>query len=398
MRNIFIIFKKELLDTSRDRRTLFFMVVMPFLAIFLILNLAMKLGTSQAQKAQDKVLKIGFISNDNGASIGTDIMANEKFRVNQKIIEAEIEPLIKNNSLDFAIVIEKEFDKKIKENQTGEILLYFKTSAENDMAKKRVTKILNKYSNQFLEERLQSMQLQKSFVKTINIVEKDMATMKQKLGEYVGGYLPYFIIIFCFMGAMYPAIDLAAGEKERGTIETLLVSPASRSQIVIGKFLVIVLAGVFTAVISMLWLFLVIKQSSDIPEKFLSGLLKILELKTLLFAFSLIIPLCVFFAALLLSASIFAKSYKEAQSIMAPLNFLVIIPVFIGLFPGIKLNFTTAMIPVLNVSLAIKEIIVGTIKPIILIEVYVALIAVAGIGLFFCSQWFKREAVIFRGT
>ena len=95
--------------------------------------------------------------------------------------------------------------------------------------------------------------------------------------------------------------------------------------------------------------------------------------------------------------SVFARSFKEAQSIITPMNIMVIIPVMIGLFPGVKLNTTTALIPVLNVSLATREIVSGTIQTGLLMEVYLSLSLLAAASLYFCSWWFKREDIIFRG-
>jgi len=168
-------------------------------------------------------------------------------------------------------------------------------------------------------------------------------------------------------------------------------------QIVLGKFFVITCTGLISALISILALYLAIQQAKGLPEGALQGILRIVEFKSVGLLFSLLVPVCVFFAAVLLSISIFARSFKEAQSIMTPMNILVIIPVFIGLFPGIKLNTTTALIPVLNVSLATKEIISGTIKTGLLLEVYASLFVLAALSLVFCAQWFKREEVIFRG-
>ncbi|MBT3604007.1 MAG: ABC transporter permease, partial [Candidatus Latescibacteria bacterium] len=111
---------------------------------------------------------------------------------------------------------------------------------------------------------------------------------------------------------------------------------------------------------------------------------------------SLLLPLTIFFAAALLAISIFAKSFKEAQSLMTPLNLFIILPVFVGLLPGIELTSLTALIPVLNVSLATKEVLAGTITMPLLLEVYASLILLAGLSLFFCAKWFDRESVIFR--
>jgi sodium transport system permease protein len=113
---------------------------------------------------------------------------------------------------------------------------------------------------------------------------------------------------------------------------------------------------------------------------------------------SLLVPLAVFFAAGLLSISIFARSFKEAQSLMTPLSIVVIMPVVIGLMPGIKLDATTALIPVLNVSLASKDIIAGTISYGLMAEVYGSLVVLAALSLYGCARWFGRESTIFRSS
>lgn len=398
MKNSFIIFKKELKDTIRDRRTLFFMVVMPFLAIYLIFNISFSISTSQERKAQERILNVGLISHGNAEELQSSLYSIENVKIREDIKEADIPEFLKNEQLDFALVIEDNFDQKIRENKTGKVSFYLRATEETSMSKERILDPLNEYKKRLLDNRLKEMDLDESFVTTLRIEERDISTIREKVGESLGGMLPYFLIIFCFLGAMYPAIDLAAGEKERGTIETLLASPAGRGEIVVGKFLVITLAGVMTALISLGWLYLMLRQNEGIPQDQLGAIIKLIEVNSIVLMLSMLIPLCVFFAALLLSASVFARSFKEAQSIMAPLNFIVIIPVFIGIFPGIKLSPTTALIPILNVSLASKEIIAGTIKTGLLIEVYLVLIALAVLGLKFCAVWFKREDVIFRGT
>jgi sodium transport system permease protein len=139
-----------------------------------------------------------------------------------------------------------------------------------------------------------------------------------------------------------------------------------------------------------------IRQNKEIPSELLDTILGILEPQAIALVLSLLLPLTIFFAAFLLSISIFTKSFKEAQSIISPLSIVVFLPLIIGVLPGITLNATTALIPILNVSLATKEIIAGTIKPGLLAMVYVSSIVLAGISLYGCSKWFEREETIFR--
>lgn len=198
------------------------------------------------------------------------------------------------------------------------------------------------------------------------------------------------------MGAIYPGIDLGAGEKERGSLETLLSTPAKRIDIVIGKFLVVMTSSIVTASIGILSLILTVQFLPDIPAEYLSAISQMFDAKIIILLLTLILPLSIFFSAIILSLSIYAKSFKEAQSIITPLNMVIIFPAIFGLIPGVELNFKTALIPIMNVSLATKEVLAGTINPFLLTEVYLSLFACALISLLFCIKWFQREETLFR--
>ena len=399
MKLLLIIFRKELKDMLRDRRTLFFMIVMPFLVIFLIFNLSMRLGRDMEKRAQEKELKVAIFSAAPLPAFIHLLQAREKVKVDTMVPRTEIKQALNDGRLDFALSFPDDFSENLDREGTSEVPVYYKASvSENEQALGRVHKVLEEYGKQLLNLRLEKKKLAAGFAEPLRIADRDISSVRERIGQSLGGMFPYFFVIFCFLGAMYPAIDLAAGEKERGTMETLLVSPASRLQIVAGKFLVVTASGIFTALTSVAWLYLVFRQSKTVPPEVLGGILKLIEWKSLLLLFSMVIPLCAFFAAILLSASVFSKSYKEAQSIIAPLNFMVLVPVLIGIFPGIKLNAATALIPILNISLATKEIIAGTISPLLMAEVCLVLFALAALGLVFCTNWFNREAIIFRGV
>lgn len=399
MKMIALIFRKEMKDMLRDRRTLFFMIVMPFLVIFLIFNLSMRLGRDMEKRAQEKELRVAVFSAAPLPGFLRLLQAREKVKIDTRVPRAEIDRAVNDGRLDFAVSFPDDFSETLDREGTSEVPVYYKAStSENEQALSRIHKVLEEYGKQLLSVRLEKKKLAAAYVEPLRIADRDVSSVREKIGQRLGGMFPYFFVIFCFLGAMYPAIDLAAGEKERGTMETLLVSPATRLQIVVGKFLVVTASGIFTALTSVLWLYLVFRQSKMVPPEVLSGILKLIEWKSLLLLFSMVIPLCAFFAAILLSASVFSKSYKEAQSIITPLNFMVLVPVLIGIFPGITLNAATALIPILNISLATKEIIAGTISPLLMAEVCLVLFALAALGLLFCTRWFNREAVIFRGV
>ena len=234
----------------------------------------------------------------------------------------------------------------------------------------------------------------------LTVNEVDVATSKEIFGKMVGGFLPYIFVIFCFMGSMIPAIDIGAGEKERGTLETLLASPASRLEILGGKFMTVSLTGITSAVVALLGLYAAfhygVHQIEDLPPEFSNTLLEILEPRSVIILISMLLPLTMFFAGILLCVSMYSKTFKEAQSIMTPFNIVILLPVIVGLMPGIELNAVTAFVPVLNVSLVSKEIFAGTINFVFLAEAYGSLIFIAGLSLFAAVRFFSMESVIFR--
>lgn len=111
---------------------------------------------------------------------------------------------------------------------------------------------------------------------------------------------------------------------------------------------------------------------------------------------SMVLPVAAFFAAVSLAISVFAKSFKEAQSMIAPLNIIIILPAMVGMLPGFKLGFVTAAIPILNLSLATKAILGGKANPILIAEVYLSLFLLAGVAIYGCVKWFNREETLFR--
>jgi sodium transport system permease protein len=398
MKTIFVIFKKELIDTLRDRRTLVSMIAIPLILFPVLIGISSRVISSQAQEAREKTLRVGLNTNGNAEEFRRILVQTDKVMLVENISPDSARSLVASDSLDAFFEFAPDFDKQVASLQPGVVTMYFKAADERDIEKDRALGLLTEDPNELRYARFKSLNINESVIKTVDVREVNLASAKEKIAPIIGGFLPYLFIIFCFLGSMYPAIDLAAGEKERGTLETLLTSPASRLEILLGKFGVVVLTGLITAAVSMLGLYIGIVQVKEIPAELLRTILGILEVRSIVLLVSLLLPLTVFFAAILLSLSIFAKSYKEAQSIISPMMIVIIVPAFLGLMPGMTLNTTTALIPILNVSLATKAIIAGTISTMILLEVYASLIVFGGGSLYVCAKIFGREGTIFRGS
>ncbi len=394
-----IIFKKELMDTLRDKRTLFIMIILPIILIPGIIGLITKVQMHQMKKANDKILNIAVIDNQNGNIILDSLNLRTDFNIITGLKNNEIENLIQLDSLDLGIIIDSEFDTSIYTTHTGLINILFKSTEDLNIANKKITEIINYFSNQISSKRMINLNIDPTLFHPIKVEEQDIATNQEKIGKSIGGLLPYFFIIFCYMGSMYPAIDLGAGEKERGTLETLLSSSANRQSILIGKLGVVILSGLLSAFVSMLGLGGMLHFYSDmIPPELFNNIFEMITLKNMALIFLLLIPLNIFVGSLLLSISIFSKSFKEAQSLANPFMIVLIIPVYLGMMPGIELSFTTAFIPILNVTLATKELLAGTLSNYLLLIVIMSQIIIAIGALSFCKVWFNREETLFRST
>jgi sodium transport system permease protein len=396
MRTITTVFVKELIDTIRDRRTIMFMVVIPLLLFPLLFRIMFTVQKSQRTKAREKNLRIACVTNGNATGFVDMLRGKDDVVVVMGVAADSVQAYIRRDSVDGAFVFEHDFDGEVADLASGRVDFYYKSTDGQEILRERMEKMMDDYEVALLKERFERLELNEDIVESVDMRTHNIASMQERLGKEVGGFIPYIFIIFCFMGAMYPAIDLGAGEKERGTMETLLTAPVNRFHILVGKFGVVVLSGILSAIVSMLGLFIGFKQGQELPPEFLDVLVKILGWGNIAMMFSLLLPLTIFFAGVLLSVSLSAKTFKEAQSLISPLNVAIILPAAIAMMPGIEMNYTTALIPVLNVSLATKEIIAGTMSLPHLALVYVSLIALALASLYGSVWWFSRESTIFR--
>jgi len=388
--------KKELTDITRDRRTIIMMIVLPFVLIPGLFGVVYTIQSQQAEKATEQQMKVSFFGQEYAPELYQAFADLDKVIILDQITADSVDSYIQNEYLDAAIYVNREYQESIDQNKQAPIIIKFKGTDSFGITRDRIKSLLTAQENQIITKRMNQLNLKPDIVKAYQIEYKDVASTQEKLGKFVGGFLPYFFIIFGFMGAMYPALDLGAGEKERGTLETILSSPATRLDVVLGKFLVVMLAAITTAFIALGGMYFGIQTFPDIEPWVLEVVNVILSTKTVILMMSLIIPISAFFSALLLGLSIYAKSFKEAQSIVGPLNIAIIFPALIGTLPGIELNAITSLIPILNVSLASKDIIAGTINPWYMVEVYLSLIVLAGLAIVWCVNWFNRESTIFR--
>jgi sodium transport system permease protein len=249
-----------------------------------------------------------------------------------------------------------------------------------------------------MKERLAREDLPASFVEPVRVEGHNAAPPSKEVLKAIASFLPYLLILMCFLGGLTPATDLGAGEKERLTLETLLVAPSTRLEIAIGKFGVVFIASLVASLLatgSMAYTF-----TSGLASKELSHAFQLkLDVGSTLLCLALIAPLAATFASLMLALSIYAKSQKEAQTLMMPLQFLIIIPAMLSMIPSIELNARMAWVPVMNVALGLRAILTagGARLPWLDIAVIFASTTMfAALALLWCARRFSQERVIFR--
>jgi sodium transport system permease protein len=396
-RAVWIVMRKEILEMVRDRKTLFFMIGLPIVMIPALGSIVQSVMEDAAVKAATGTLEYAVFDDAGEPDLLMVLDAAPGFERTELESKDRIASAIAEDEIDFALVIPP-YDARA---EAGRVELHYDDASLSSGVRKRVKLVIGLYGETVRDARLADLgassdTARKRLLEPFSVEEKGVASDREKAGEAAGGVLPYIFIIFSLLGALYPAIDLGAGEKERGTLETLLLAPVRRSHIVLGKFLVVFAAGVVSAVLVVISLSVYIATVIADMGGELGAITSSFGVGEIVLAGVVVLPTTAVFAALLLSISIYAKSFKEAQSYSAPLQFVAILPAMVAMLPGIELNWTTAWIPVTNASLAIKEIIKGTMDPVMLGVIIVSSSLIAAALLAFCTWWFSREQVLFR--
>jgi sodium transport system permease protein len=401
LRNIGLVYRKELTEALRDRRTLITTFVVPLLIIPLLGSgfvTVMSATIGGAKKEKSKVMIVG-------GSDSPGIMAalRDYPRIDIVPTTPDWKDKVVNKDIRAVIEITSGFDEDIEKGKAGTITIdIYGGEIKSELTAGNLESYLKEYRDKITVKRLEASHLSAEVLKPFNVKRESLASPEKQAAAVLGGIISYMLILMCLQGAMSPAIDLTAGEKERGTMETILSSPISRTHLVLGKFLLVLTAALITA------LLLLVSVSISINAVQHSGFLDALSddgqppphfslgIKTIASVVIMAIPLSVLFASGLMTIALFAKSHKEAQSYIAPLMFIVIIPAIAAMIPGVELTPKLAIVPLLNVSLLCKELVSGDYHWNFIVLIFVSTCAYAAGALFIAVKMFQRESVLFR--
>ncbi|MBI1292018.1 ABC transporter permease subunit [bacterium] len=280
--------------------------------------------------------------------------------------------------------------------KTAQVSLYYDaTQPTAQEAASRLRRTLDAASTAIVAERLRSLRQPSHLADPINVdVPAALSNPKNAMRSMIGGMVPYFIILFAYIGAMFPAIDLGAGEKERNTLETLLLAPVGRLEIALGKFLVVVTTSMTSALVGVCTAALMAAAILPPEVREMTSLKPSLE--GLLAVVALAFPLACTFAGVFLGTALFARSFKEAQNYLSPLGVVLTLPPAYALLPWSELNGRTALIPMVNTALIARDYLVGNFHAGYYFMAMGSSLTVAAAALAFCTWQFHRESVLFR--
>jgi sodium transport system permease protein len=394
MKHIFTIYRKELKDTIRDRRALIRMIIIPLAVFPLITSIVSTIAKNAASSEQERALRIGYYAGGEDLGLRDALKKVPDFEIVDVTIVDSLKPWIRANRLDGGVSVDDGFAQVVRQMGRDTIRTYGPRASE--IVNDRIEDAVDAFIAGLLKVRLDSLHLTKESIEPAVRDFKNTAEDRETIGKLAGGFLPYIFIIFCYTGCLFPAIDLFTGEKERGTIETLLSSPIEKWKILVGKMMLIVTAGLMGAALSIAGLVLSLKIVDNPQGELIKVALNIATPSAIVALLSMLLPLVVFFAGIMIPATVYSKTFKEAVITLQPLNFVVLIPAMIGMFPGIDMNALTAAIPILNVVLMTKEIIAGTMNGWLFVEVLASLFLLAGVAVALSFRGFGNEKNVLR--
>src|SRR5215467_7964846 len=244
-----VVYRKELTEWLRDRRTLISTVLVPLLAFPILMVGITALATVMIGAAEKEVPKIMILGGEDSPQLLDRLTKLDKLTIVPHA--ADWKEQISNKDIRAAVEIPKGFQSALMEGNAPTVnIYYYQGELKSSFGADHVQKAIEEYREDVVKDRLAAKNVPASVLKPFDVKQENVAPPEKVGGASIGGFIGYAVILLCLTGAMYPAIDLTAGEKERGTIETVLSSPISRLDLVLGKFLLVFSASLATAILS----------------------------------------------------------------------------------------------------------------------------------------------------
>ena len=389
------IFKKEMIDILRDKKTIFMMIILPLLLYPILMVGASSIMSMSINKMEQTTVNIAFNNNPSDNLINILNKTNEYDEAKVNIIKVDdYKEALDNETLDAYV--------EINENNDIQSYKIYTNSSKNNSytAENRIKEALDEYKEEIVEMNLaqEGLDAQKT-LEPITYETLDIAKNEEIAGNILGQILPFILIIGVLLGSIYPAIDVMAGEKERGTLETLFTLPISNLELVMGKYMAVSFCAVVTAFLNIISILISIgfmTLTAGIANEM--GMPKF-DFTQMIFP-GIITMICIGLFAMVVSAismcvCSLAKSFKDAQNYITPVMLIIMIPSYVSMIPNIELDGFTSTIPVVNISLLIKSVLSFKFDLNLIAIVFVSNFAFMILSVLLLSKMFNSEEILF---
>jgi sodium transport system permease protein len=389
-RRVSVVFWKEVTDNLRDRRSLFSALLSSLIGPVLMLVLIVLLGQTLYVSARENPLTLAVSGADRAPQL---MLFLEQNGVDLRLLASDPETAVRNGVYEVVLVIPKGYQEAFSKGLPAPVQLVIDSSRQSaSVSVNRARTLVNAYNLQIGNMRLLARGISPTVTQPLAIQQIDMATPESKAGFFLN-MMPYFIVLVVFLGGMYVIIDTTAGERERGSLEPLLINPVARWEFVVGKLMAAIPFAVLTILITLVAFAIAF---NFFPLETYIGIHIRLSLRVLAEIFLISIPMIVLASALQMIIATFTRSFKEAQTYVAFLPLIPAIPgIGLALLP-IKAALWMMLIPTFGQQLIINKLMVG--EP---ISLYYALVSAAStlvisLGLVFIAvKLYEQERVLF---
>ena len=349
---------KELKDAFRDRRTILAMIVIPIIVLPVLMFLPAFLASPERNP-----VRVAVIQSDNSSDDFLASLASDQIHIVRIGREENMTKLIQNGDYELGMALPPDFSRILEgPDQRATITVFVdQSSARGTIALSLVQDAITKYANRIVSERLARTGLPPEALDPIQ-TDVRAVTVTGAGAVFLAILLPLFLGIYAVTGAMYFIMDTTAGEKERKTLEALLTMPATRTEIVLGKFLIAVLIALLSSALAILGMTAgvvllsgAIGESSTPSLSISTGNLLLISLATLVLAMTS--------ASLEIMISIFARSFKEAQNLLSPLTIVVVVPAIAMQYMSDQMLRSFAVAPIFNAMLIIRDALLNRATP-----------------------------------
>lgn len=388
LQNVVKVARKEMKETLRDRRTMIMMVLIPVFLYPVLFIFLQQLALIGQRQIEQEPVTIGV----SGASAETVRFLEGDTAL--RIVAAPGDPIaaVREGELDAAVRMEGAGVEELG-SETARVL-YDASRDRSRRAEDLLQDRLAEWGDTLLAARLEEQRLPGSFAAPVVVRDSSVASGERMGGYALGRFLPLILMLMTLLGTFFPSIDLTAGEKERGTLETLLTSPVPNRDIVAGKFLTIVIIAIVAAGLNLASMLLTVQsgvfqfeQAGNFDFRLPAGTVALVLL--------MLIPLAVLFAALFMGIAVRAHSFKEAQNALTPVQIGSMIPMYLPLIPGIEFTYAVAMVPIGGLALLFRDLMAGNAPLGPSVTAVGATILYAAFALRFAARAFGREEVLF---